>query len=341
MSLPQRILVIRLSAMGDVAMCVPVLLALQRKYPNIELITLSRKRFKSILSQLPNIQFVEAQVDDNHKGISGLWKLSKELKELQPDAIADLHNVLRSKVIRTCLRGISKATINKGRSEKKQLIENLSFFKPLKHTTERYADVFRELGFEINLQCNEFLEKRAVSTQIHDKIGKNTSKWIGFAPFAAHRTKAVGLEKATEIAQQIADLPHLKLLLFGGGRKESNDLAQIASISENIISLAGNLDFEQELDVISNLDAMIAMDSGNGHLAAMYGVPVITLWGNTHPYAGFAPYAQSIERQLTVDRKQYPLVPTSVFGNQLVDGYENIIDTIETIRIVEELEKVI
>ena len=341
MNLQQRILVIRLSAMGDVAMCIPVLLALQRDYPSVEIIMLSRKRFQPILSQIPNIQFVEADVDNSHKGISGLWKLAKELKQLQPHAIADFHNVLRSKTLRTFLPGIPKAKIDKGRSEKKQLVENPSFFKPLKHSTERYADVLRELGFEINLQQNEFLPKRPISTQTHEKIGKNSSKWIGFAPFAAHRTKALGLEKAKDIAQKIAMLPNVKLLLFGGGKKESSDLKQIAATSDNIISVAGNLDFEEELNIISNLDAMIAMDSGNGHLAAMYGVPVITLWGNTHPYAGFAPYAQPIERQLTVDRKIYPLVPTSIFGNQLIDGYEDITDSIETSRVIEELGKLL
>lgn len=339
MDVPQRILVIRLSAMGDVAMCVPVLLALQRDYPSVEVILLSRKRFKSILLPFNNIQFVTAQLEDAHKGIPGLWKLAKELKQLQPQAVADFHNVLRSKILRMFLTGISSAKIDKGRTEKKQLIENPSFFKPLKHTTERYANVLRDLGFKINLKNDEFLPKRTISIQIDQKIGKKTSKWIGFAPFAAHRTKALGLEKATEIAQEIASLPNVKLLLFGGGKKETSDLAQIASVSENVISLAGNLDFEQELDLISNLDAMVAMDSGNGHLAAMYGVPVITLWGNTHPYAGFAPYAQPMERQLTIDRKIYPLVPTSIFGNKLIDGYENITDTIATSRVIAALNK--
>lgn len=118
MSLPQRILVIRLSAMGDVAMCVPVLLSLQRDYPNVEVITLSRKRFKPILSQIPSVTFIEAQVDDMHKGITGLWKLAKELKELQPQAIADFHNVLRSKMLRAFMMGIPNTVINKGRAEK-------------------------------------------------------------------------------------------------------------------------------------------------------------------------------------------------------------------------------
>jgi ADP-heptose:LPS heptosyltransferase len=86
---------------------------------------------------------------------------------------------------------------------------------------------------------------------------------------------------------------------------------------------------------------MIAMDSGNGHLAALYGVPVITLWGNTHPYAGFAPYAQPQENQLTANREQFPLLPTSIFGDKIVAGYENVTDTIEIKAVIERLKVVL
>ncbi len=339
MNLPQRILVIRLSAMGDVAMCVPVFLALHKKYLSVEVIMLSRKRFKSILQPLPNVHFIEAQVDDVHKGVLGLWKLSKALKSQHIDAVADLHDVLRSRILRTFLSKSLTAVINKGRSDKKKLVRDATFFKPLKHTTQRYADVFRELGFEIDL-ANDFLQKRTVSNQIHEKIGKNTSKWIGFAPFAAHRTKALGIEKATEIAQEIMRLENVQVLLFGGGKKEIQLLDQIAQ-KTGAINLAGQFNFDEELDLISNLDAMIAMDSGNGHLAAMYGIPVVTLWGNTHPYAGFAPYAQPIENQITVDRTAYPLVPTSIFGKTILDGYEDITDYIETRTVINRLKGLI
>ena len=62
------------------------------------------------------------------------------------------------------------------------------------------------------------------------------------------------------------------------------------------------------------------MDSGNGHLAAMYGIPVITVWGVTHPYAGFAPFLQPEENSITADREQFPLIPTSVYGNKVWGG---------------------
>ena len=67
------------------------------------------------------------------------------------------------------------------------------------------------------------------------------------------------------------------------------------------VLVAGKLSFSEELDTISNLDCMISMDSGNAHLAAMYGVKVITIWGVTHPFAGFAPFHQPKEYSLLPD----------------------------------------
>lgn len=341
MPLPQRILVIRLSAMGDVAMCVPVLLALKRDYPTVEIVALSRKRFKSILKNIPDITFIEVDVDNKHKGVSGLYRLSKEIKALEIDAVADFHNVLRSKILRTFLTGIPKAKIDKGRSDKKRLVNDPNFFEPLKHSTERYAHVLRDLGFKIELKENEFLSKEAVSPQIHDKIGRKTSKWVGFAPFAAHKTKALTVKKAKKIVQVIAKNEQVTIILFGGGKKEEKQLQIIAGTTTNVINLAGLTSFENELTIMSQLDAMIAMDSGNGHLAALYGVPVITLWGNTHPYAGFAPYGQPEENQLTVDREKFPLVPTSIFGNKVMKGYKKATSSLKVKAVVSRLNEIL
>ena len=136
---PQRLLTIRLSAMGDVAMTVPILLALRRMHPEVEVISLSRKRFSPILKQVSDIVLIEADVQSSHKGILGLRKLAKELGKHQPDAIADFHNVLRTKVLRAFMRKPAKAIIDKGRSDKKKLVKDSRFFQPLKSTIQRYA----------------------------------------------------------------------------------------------------------------------------------------------------------------------------------------------------------
>jgi ADP-heptose:LPS heptosyltransferase len=83
---------------------------------------------------------------------------------------------------------------------------------------------------------------------------------------------------------------------------------------------------------------MLSMDSGNAHIAAMLGVKVITLWGATHPYAGFKPFNQPLENCLVSDREKYPLLPTSVYGNRKVQGYENAMRTISVEKIVNSIQ---
>ena len=81
------------------------------------------------------------------------------------------------------------------------------------------------------------------------------------------------------------------------------------------------------------------MDSGNGHLAAMFGVPVLTIWGVTHPAAGFAPIHQPKEFQILPDLEKYPLIPTSIYGNKYPDGYLNCFNTIAPEEIVDTIKK--
>jgi ADP-heptose:LPS heptosyltransferase len=77
--------------------------------------------------------------------------------------------------------------------------------------------------------------------------------------------------------------------------------------------MAGKMSFKEELDVISGLDVMVSMDSANMHLASLYGVPVISIWGATHPFAGFYGWGQAIENAVQVDLY---CRPCSVFGNK-------------------------
>ncbi|MGB5363635.1 MAG: ADP-heptose--LPS heptosyltransferase RfaF, partial [Aureibaculum sp.] len=160
---PKHILVIRLSAMGDVAMTVPVLRAFTKQHPDIKITVLSRSFFKPLFDNISNVNFYSAHIKDRHKGVLGLYRLYKELKRLNVDAVADMHNVLRSKIL--CLFfsfSLKKiAIIDKGRVEKKALtrIKN-KVFKQLKSTHERYSDVFRKLGFQVELSNPNFPAKR-------------------------------------------------------------------------------------------------------------------------------------------------------------------------------------
>ena len=132
-----------------------------------------------------------------------------------------------------------------------------------------------------------------------------------------------------------------KILLFGGGKEEIQKLNEFKNNYENVIVVAGKLNFKAELQLISNLNVMLSMDSGNAHIAAMLGVNVITLWGATHPYLGFKPFNQPMENCLVSDRTKYPLLPTSVYGNKIVEGYEETMRTILPQKVVNKVQEIL
>lgn len=338
----KHIAVIRLSAMGDVAMIVPVLRALVLQYPDVKITVVSRPFFQPFFDGIPNVNFFGVDLKERHKGFLGLLRLFSDLRKLNIDAVADLHNVLRSKVVRTlfAISGIKVAATDKGRAEKKALTSLTNkVFAPVKTMFERHVDTFEQLGFSVDLTKAQFPQKALLSEEIFAITGIKNQKWIGIAPFAQYDSKVYPLDLMQEVIDGLAENKNQKIFLFGGGEKEIQLLNQLQNQNENVIVLAGKLKFKQELEVISNLDMMLSMDSGNAHIAAMLGVKVITLWGATHPYAGFQPYNQPNEFCLTSDRTKYPLLPTSIYGNKKVEGYEEVMRTILPETIVEKIKK--
>nr|WP_321234005.1 glycosyltransferase family 9 protein [uncultured Psychroserpens sp.] len=333
MPTPKHILVIRLSAMGDVAMTIPVLRAFTAQYPNVKLTVVTKPFFRPFFKTIPNVEVFEANIKTKHKGVFGLWKLSKELKALQFDVVADLHNVLRSRILKLFFFGKQVVQIDKGRQEKKALTNGQSF-KQLKTTHQRYADVFEKLGFKIDLTHPVFPKKANLSSKYLDVIGSDLKPWIGIAPYAAFVGKMYPIDLMKTVIEALSKTH--KIILFGAGNNEAQNLEAIANPIENTINLAGKFSLEEELDIISNLDLMLAMDSGNAHLASMLGVKVITIWGVTHPYAGFLPFNHTMDSVILADRKVYPKIPTSVYGNKLPEGYQNAMRSISPEVIIEK-----
>lgn len=325
-------------------MTIPVLSAFNAQYPSTKITFLTKKGFAPLFENFENVEVHFAEVKKQHKGLTGLWRLYKELEKLEIEAVVDLHNVLRSNVLKKyfALGRTPFYQIDKGRKEKKKLTKGLNIdLKPLKSTHQRYADVFAELGFPLDLKESHLLERQTVSKKVLGLIGQDSRKWVGIAPFAAHTGKMYPLPLMEIVLDKLIDTDKYKILLFGGGDLEITKLDAIARSKDNIINIAGSLSFSEELALISNLDVMVSMDSGNAHLAANYGIPVITLWGVTHPYTGFYPYQQPMENALLSDRKQYPLIPTSVYGNKVPRGYEKVMETIDPNTVFTKIEQVL
>ena len=309
-------LVMRFSAMGDVAMTVPVLHALATQNPDLRITMLTRTRFVPMFEWMPaNVHTKGLDFADND-GILGLTKIYQKLKTGNYDAVADLHDVLRTKFLRTCFKvnGTRVAAVDKCRKDRKALIGNGMTHKPLRPMPERYADVFRSLGLSVDLSQPMKISLRGENfTPIRNIAGTKQPEehWIGIAPFAAHPQKVYPLAKMQQVAQMLADRGY-KVFLFGAGNTERETLAKWES--NRITSICGKLgSLHNEMLLMSQLDLMISMDSANMHIASLMGAPVLSLWGATHPKAGFYGYQQPPENIMQLD---LPCRPCSIYGNK-------------------------
>ncbi|TAG54509.1 MAG: glycosyltransferase family 9 protein [Cytophagales bacterium] len=306
-----KILVIRFSAMGDVAMTLPAIHAFLAQNKDSEIYFISKKIFQPIFFNIPRLHFIG--FDKNiHKGIFGFLKFVKFISTITKfDAVIDLHNSLRSRLISYFLKikNINFYIIDKGKSEKRKLIsKNYKKLFLLKHQTERYADVFNKFSKDNQLVLSNSFPFIYTTKYLH----LDNSQKIGIAPLAAHSLKEWGIENYKNLLKcLINDFPKVSIYIFGG--KSDYEILSTLLISGNI-KLAINLPNKlyDELELISKLDIMVSNDSGNMHLAAMLGIKTLGIFGPTHPYLGFGAYHQ---QNNIVQDNNLTCRPCSVYGN--------------------------
>lgn len=319
----KRVLAVRFSALGDVAMTVPVLYSACACYPDVHFTFITRKSMTSIFINPPsNLTVRGIDLEHGYKGVSGLWKLFRELRaEVGFDGFIDLHDVLRTKIFSVFCRlsGIPVSTINKGRRGKRALTRRHNkVLLPLQSSRARYRQVFHRIGLPVESRFDG----------LYGECGKGNpadfaaittpklpgEKFVGIAPFAKHAGKIYPPALMFRVLEGIVGVPGVRIFLFGGGGEESRLLDMWAGKFDNVTSLAGKrYGFATELALVSHLDVMVSMDSANMHLASLVRTPVVSIWGATHPYCGFKGWRQREE-----DTVQLPMTcrPCSVFGNK-------------------------
>lgn len=318
----EHILVIRFSAMGDVAMVVPVVYSLARQYPQVRITVLSRTFARPLFENLaPNVGFMAADLKGEYHGLKGLNALYRRLAAKQFTAIADLHNVLRSEYLRLRFRlgHYHVEHINKHRKGRRRITSKKHKQLTQQPTSfENYAEVFRKLGYPVDIQFHSIFSPEGgmlhlLPPPINLKAGDE--QWIGIAPFAAHQGKVYPPERMEQVIRQLIDHnPHARLFLFGRGEQEDKWFRQWCErywLCTNVGEYAKSL--EQELILMSHLDVMVSMDSGNMHLASLTGTPVVSIWGATHPYAGFLGWGQSEDN---IIQAELDCRPCSIFGQK-------------------------
>lgn len=308
----KKLLVIRFSALGDIAMTVPVVHDLAVQYPDLDITMLSREMARPLFEHLPdNVHFYAADLKGRHKGLFGLCRLWRDAHMNDFDYIADFHNVLRTHWLRAegCLRRKKVAKIDKGRKSKKALTRQKNkVFNQQATSFERYAKVLEQLGFPIKPQF--------VKLDYSDvcKWQKQPGEiWVGIAPFAKHEAKAYPLEKMEQVVKALNERDNTTVFLFGGGSEESQHIETLCAKYEHVQPAKNHHGLQGELALMEQLDVMLSMDSANMHLASLVGTPVVSIWGGTHPFAGFLGWNQKISDCVQLE---LPCRPCSVYGNK-------------------------
>lgn len=318
---PHRVLITRFSALGDVAMSVPAIYSVCAAYPDTEFMLLTKGIATSLFVERPQNLKVKGVDLKQYKGVGGLWRLMREIRsEFDFDAYADLHDVLRTKILRAFAVAAGKHVrhIHKGRRGKRALTRRHNkVLLPMMTNRARYRDVFRRLGMDFEITFDGYYRSSPASDKLFEAVSalkQPGETWIGIAPFAAHRGKIYPLDKTEKIAAEFAARENTKVFLFGAGKHEDNILGQWAMRYDNMANMAQHrLGLEAELALLSNCDVVLSMDSANMHLASLVGTPVVSIWGATHPYCGFYGWRQDPANAVGLD---LTCRPCSVFGDK-------------------------
>jgi ADP-heptose:LPS heptosyltransferase len=311
-----RLLVIRTSAMGDVALTTPVLTAMRKQYPDIELVLLTRPSYQPFFSSIEGLTLFFPDLKERHKGFLGLGQLFKEIRrQYKINMVIDLHDVLRSKVLRLLFRlsGVPGFVIKKGRIEKRLVIKGKKKTR-LKHSVERYCDVFSEAGFPVTLTEGPWIVPSPSDAIKADLMTDTNGELnIGVAPYAKHELKMWPEENMIRLLELISEKHRAKFWLFGG-IEESEKLENLQSRIPGSFNTTGKLSLGEELGLMGRLDLMIAMDSSNMHMAALTGTKVISIWGGTDPLSGFGAWMQPEDYFIRIPVEELTCRPCTTYG---------------------------
>ncbi len=286
-------LIIRLATLGNVAMTVPVVASLSRRYPDDRFVIASKKDLGAMFAGMPNVVFHEV---DNHldwKGVLALWRQLRG----QVDCVIDLQNVRRTRVLDglMMLSGKPVTIIRYGRLQK-QLITQLGCTRlRIPSEFDRYCDTFRRAGLETDTDFTAIPVNLKAASDVSKRFGTKTGRWIGLAPFAKSKSNMLPYRVTKELIERLTADPETRVFLFGAGKIECEMLRQWSTVFPRTESIAGQLRLAQELELMRQLDVMICMDSANQHLSSLVGLRAVSVWCATHPVIGFAGWKQRKE----------------------------------------------
>lgn len=317
----RSVLVARFSALGDIAMTLPAVYDACTANPDTAFYFLTRHHPAQLfINKQANLTIVPINFD-NYKGMGGMWRLAKALrKRYGITHFVDLHDVLRTKFLRLFLRlsGVTCHHIEKGRRARNELTRrNNKVLIQLKPMPERYRDVFYKSGVALANDFDGLWPKGKAPAEEFAKVTppkKEGEYWLAIAPFAKHRGKVYPINQLERVVENFAHREGYKIFIFGFGEEESGIIEKMARRFPAVVNMAkANIGLAAELALLNHCDTMLSMDSANMHLASLVGLRAVSVWGATHPYAGFLGWRQRTRDVIQLD---VTCRPCSIFGDR-------------------------
>lgn len=286
MRAPERILVVRLSALGDVLLATPAVRALKRHFPSAAVDWLLEKPYAPLLAANPYASPIAYDKAGAHAGASGFLLLRSELAARGYDLVVDLQGKPKTRLF----RGLGKDCLAlRTRSAAQSFLTLVGRNPPL--TRAHAVDLFLEALSPLGVAS----DGRALDLQLTDEMRAEAAHalpegtLVGLAPGARWATKRWPPERFAQLAAELRALGLTPVLLGGPG-----DAAVLAAVRAGLESIPGAAVGAPMKDTaalsvgglaaaIARCRLVVAGDSGPVHIASALGTPVVALFGPTSP----------------------------------------------------------
>lgn len=312
---PKQVLVIRLTDVAKAATCVHALRGLKRDYPDLRLTVLTTSALRPLFRGVAGLEFVLAD-DEAYKGLFGGLRLWRHIQRLRIERVADLEASPRSRRLRFCLTPWRRRTsvIVRGKIERKLLTRKFrKVMVQLTPLSQRSRDVFERLGLPFSMPAP--VRKRRASTppQIATILaGEKKGRWVGVALLSAHKGNCYPIDQSAELIKQLA-ARYDKVFVFGSGTYQKLFCEGMESLFPAVVSVAERASLDEQMDLISVLDAVVTVDHPVLSLASLVGTPAVSVWGATHPFIESCGYGQDPRYTVQLD---LPCRPCSEGGRR-------------------------
>lgn len=276
-----KILIVRFSSIGDIVLTTPVIRAIHEQLPNVETHYITKKSFAALLAENPHV----SKLYVIEKSVS---EIIDQLKAEKYDCIIDLHKNIRTLRLKQSL-GVKSYSFDKLNFQK-WLLVNFKLNKlPEIHIVDRYFGAVKAIGVKNDHKTCELTFNTAHVINTQETLGLAPKKYLAVAVGAQFATKTMPEELLISILSKIN---HPIILLGGSTDVERGTLLEqeLKNHSQPVINAISQFSLLQSASIVAQAKTILTHDTGLMHIATAFGIPIVSVWGNTVPELGMYPY---------------------------------------------------